>query len=80
MNEQEVVEPFRLAIMEIMMILHKHGIREVHIGAMMRLVGVEEEDAKTCDSERIMLTEDFTEYVNQVLALSSVSSENQTLH
>jgi hypothetical protein len=80
MSEQEAVEPFRLAIMEIMMILHKHGIREVHIGAMMRLVGVEEEDAKICDGERIMLTEDFTKYVNQVLTLSSVSSENQTLH
>jgi hypothetical protein len=77
MDENEVVEPVRIAIMEILMVLHKHGIKEAHIGAIMRLVGIEE---KECDDERIYLTDDFTEYVNQMLQLSSVSNINQTFH
>ena len=80
MDENEVVEPVRIAIMEILMVLHKHGIKEAHIGAIMRLVGIEENEAKECDDERIYLTDDFTEYVNQMLQLSSVSNINQTLH
>jgi hypothetical protein len=80
MNNQDVVEPVRLAIMEIMMVMHKYGIKEVHIGAIMRLVGIEEKEAQECDDERIMLTDDFTEYVNQILMLSSIGSENQTIH
>jgi len=46
----------------------------------MRLVGIEEKDAQECDSERIYLTDDFTEYVNQMLKLTSVSNINQTFH
>jgi hypothetical protein len=80
MDENEVVEPVRIAIMEILMVLHKHGIKEAHIGAIMRLVGIEENEAKECDDERIYLTDDFTEYVNQMLQLSSVSNINQTFH
>jgi hypothetical protein len=80
MEDIEVVEPVRIAIMEILMVLHKHGIKEAHIGAIMRLVGIEDEEAKECDNERIYLTDDFTEYVNQMLKLTSVSNINQTLH
>ena len=80
MDENEVVEPVRIAIMEILMVLHKHGIKEAHIGAIMRLVGIEENEAKACDDERIYLTDDFTEYVNQMLKLTSVSNVNQTFH
>jgi hypothetical protein len=80
MDENEAVEPMRIAIMEILMVLHKHGIKEAHIGAIMRLVGVEEKDAQECDNERIYLTDDFTEYVNQMLKLTTVSNINQTLH
>jgi hypothetical protein len=80
MDENEVVEPMRIAIMEILMVLYKHGIKEAHIGAIMRLVGVEDKDAQECDDERIYLTDDFTEYVNQMLKLTSVSNIDQTLH
>jgi hypothetical protein len=80
MNDIEEIEPMRIAIMEILMVLHKHGIKEAHIGAIMRLVGVEEKDAQECDNERIYLTDDFTEYVNQMLKLTSVNNINQTFH
>jgi len=80
MDENQVIEPMRIAIMEILMVLHKYGIKEAHIGAIMRLVGVEEKDAQECDGERIYLTDDFTEYLNQMLKLTSVHNINQTLH
>jgi hypothetical protein len=80
MEPHEVSEPVRLAIMELMMVLYRHGIRAVHTGALMRLVGVSDTEAQECDDERIILTDDFTEYMNQMILLSSVKRENQTLH
>jgi hypothetical protein len=73
-------DPVRFPIMELMMALYKHDIREVHIGALMRLVGVLEDQAHEYDGEFIELTDDFTEYINQMILLSSVSNIRQTLH
>lgn len=80
MSNPQVTEPIRLAIMEIMMILYRHGIKEIHIGAIMRLVGVDDAHAKDSDDERIILSEDFPEYLNQFQLLVSADSENQILH
>lgn len=39
--------------------LYKQGIREVHIGGLMRILGVEDEKACEHDEELIVLDEDF---------------------
>ena len=39
--------------------LFKHGIKEVHIGGLMRILGVEDHKAEEHDEELILLDEDF---------------------
>ena len=46
-------------------VLHGNGIQEVHMGGMMRLLGVEEEVAKEYDQHRIKLTKSFVNTVQE---------------
>ena len=80
MTDDELDLEIKLIIMELMMVLHKHGIKEVHMGALMRLIGVKDELAEECDQDRIELTEDFATYISQMSDLSTAIDSNQTLH
>ena len=80
MTDDELDQEIRLIIMELMIILHKHGIKEVHMGALMRLIGVDDELAKECDQDRIELTEDFNKYISQMVDLSLAVDSQQTIH
>jgi hypothetical protein len=80
MTDDELDQEIRLIIMELMIILHKHGIKEVHMGALMRLIGVDDKLAKECDQDRIELTEDFNKYISQMVDLSLAVDSQQTIH
>jgi hypothetical protein len=80
MTDDELDQEIRLIIMELMIILHKHGIKEVHMGGLMRLLGVKDKLAEECDQDRIELTEDFSKYISQMVDLSSAVASNQTVH
>lgn len=78
--EDELKQEVQTIIMEIMMVLYKHDIKEIHMGAILRLMGVSEERAKESDEERIYLDEKFTKYIERMLDLSKTDSNDQTLH
>jgi hypothetical protein len=80
MTDDELDQEIRLIIMELMIILHKHGIKEVHMGGLMRLLGVKDKLAEECDQDRIELTEDFSKYISQMVDLASAVDSNQTVH
>jgi hypothetical protein len=80
MTDDELDQEIRLIIMELMIVLHKHGIKEVHMGGLMRLLGVKDKLAEECDQDRIELTEDFSKYISQMVDLSSAVTSNQTVH
>ena len=80
MTDDELDQEIRLIIMELMIILHTHGIKEVHMGALMRLIGVDDKRAKECDQDRIELTEDFNKYISQMVDLSLAVDSQQTIH
>jgi len=46
-------------------VLHENGVQEVHMGGMMRLLGVEEDVAKDYDQHRIKLTKSFVSTVQE---------------
>lgn len=46
-------------MMEIMAVLWMHGQRELHVGAMMRLMGIDDETAQQHDNERVTIDEEF---------------------
>jgi hypothetical protein len=80
LDEVNVEETVKVLIMEVMMVLYKYNIKEVHVGALMRLIGVTEEVATESDLERIILDEKFSKYMQNVVNLSSSDDSSYTLH
>lgn len=58
MQEQDPLYDYiKTTMIEIMAVLYSNGQRELHVGAMMRLVGVDENIAALHDGERINIDE-----------------------
>jgi hypothetical protein len=79
-REDEIEQEVRILIMELMMVLYNHNITEIHVGALMRLIGVDDKKASESDSERIQIDEKFSKYVKQMVDMSSAVDHDQTLH
>ena len=67
MQETDPLYEFvRTVMLEVMAVLYANGQRQLHVGAMMRLIGVDEERAAEHDSARIDIDESFAELANDV--------------
>lgn len=78
MTEEEKLDQLVKVLMaDLMSVLFKHGITEVHVGAMMRLMGIDDAVAADHDSERVELSADFAKYVKEV---NEPRPSDQTLH
>lgn len=64
-SSQELELKIKDLILALMAVLHENGIHEVHMGGMMRLLGVDEEVAKDYDHERIPFSEVVREFEAQ---------------
>jgi hypothetical protein len=80
MDYEDLEQEVKILIMEIMMVLYNHNITEIHVGALMRLIGVDNEKASESDDERIQIDEKFSKYVKQMVDMSSAVDHDQTLH
>ena len=81
----DLEEEARTIIMEIMVVLYNHGIKEIHMGGILRLLGVEEDRARENDDERIRIDEKFAKYIKQMTdktktKAKTVEKQNRTLH
>ena len=56
----------RLAILNLCVVLHECGITEVHVGGIMRILGVPDNLAQEHDDERVFLDGEFVKYVDQI--------------
>jgi hypothetical protein len=77
LDDIELDQTIRLAILNLMVVLYDCGIEEVHIGGVMRILGVANDKAKQHDNERLVLDEEFVKYVEQINEPRPV---NQSLH
>lgn len=59
LDDDKLEAVIRDLILDICEILHKNGLKSVPVGAMMRLVGVQGEDAAQHDNEFFMLDDTF---------------------
>ena len=67
MQETDPLYEFvRTVMLEVMAVLYANGHRQLHVGAMMRLIGVDEERAAMHDDDRIDIDESFAELANDV--------------
>lgn len=53
-------------MLELMVVLYENGIREIHMGAMMRLLGVEDAIAADHDHEIMELDENFATMIAEL--------------
>jgi hypothetical protein len=65
-------------IFELMLVLYEHGLTEVNVGGLMRLVGVENETAQEHDLDVMVLTDEFAKYVSEIK--DAKRPDNETLH
>lgn len=80
MLDDDLEQEVKLIIMELMLVLHRHGIREINVGGLMRVIGVDNETARESDDDLIILDEKFTKYIKETVDLSETKPTDQTLH
>jgi len=66
LDNTELDQSIRLAILNLMVVLYDCGITEIHIGGVMRIMGVSDSMAQKHDNERLILDEEFVKYVEQI--------------
>jgi len=76
-DEEEIEQEVRVLMYELMMVLYQHGIREVHVGGMMRLLGVNNASSSDHDDEMVILDDKFAKYVREI---TESRSSDQTIH
>ena len=60
-----------------MVVLYDCGFKEIHLGGLMRILGVSNIKAEVYDDQLVELTDDFVKYVEQINEPRPV---DQTLH
>jgi len=59
-------ERIKAVMLDVMAVLYDNGIKQVHMGAMMRLLGVDDVKASEHDNEMIELDEKFGAMLSQL--------------
>jgi len=77
LDDTELDQAVRLSILNLMVVLYDCGITEVHIGGVMRIMGVPDDKAQQHDDERLILNEEFVKYVE---AINTPRPVDQRLH
>ena len=77
LDDGELDQTIRLAILNLMLVLYDCGIEEIHLGGVMRIMGIPNDKAQQHDNERLVLDEEFVKYVEQINTPRPV---DQTLH
>ena len=77
LDDAELDQAIRLSILNLMVVLYDCGITEVHIGGVMRIMGVPNDKAQQHDDERLVLNEEFVKYVE---AINEPRPADQRLH
>ena len=77
LEDPELEQEVRVLMYELMLLLYQHGITEVHVGGMMRLLGVNNESSSAHDDEMVILDRKFAKYVRDI---TEPRSSDQTIH
>jgi hypothetical protein len=78
MAEEDLDLKVKNLMFDVMLVLYSHGITEVNVGGLMRLLGVEADEASKHDDELVELTQEFAKYVKETR--ETKRPDNTTLH
>jgi len=65
-DDDHIYQYAKSVMFQIMTVLYINGRTEAHVGAIMRLLGVDEEHARLHDDERIELDENFVKLATEL--------------
>jgi hypothetical protein len=66
LDDIELDQQVRMALMNLMVVLYSCGIVKIHLGGLMRILGIDNQVACKYDNEQLVLDEDFVKYVDQI--------------
>ena len=73
----ELDQKIRVALLNLMVVLYDCGIEKIHLGGLMRILGITNDVAGQYDAEQVLLDEDFVKYVELI---NEPRPADQTLH
>ena len=77
-EEDELDLRVKNLMFDIMLVLYSHGIKEINVGGLMRMLGVDESSASKHDDKSVELTDEFAKYVKETR--DTKRSDSETLH
>jgi hypothetical protein len=77
LDDLPVDQAIRLSILNLCVVLYDCGMNEVHVGGLMRILGVPDNQAQAHDDERLIIDDEFVKYVEQ---LNEPRPVDQVLH
>jgi len=66
LEDIELDQQLRMTLMNLMVVLYSCGITTIHLGGLMRILGVSNKIARRYDNEQLELDENFVKYVDQI--------------
>jgi hypothetical protein len=77
LDDDNLDDNIRAHVLSLMYVLYEYGIREVHMGGLLRILGVSDEVAAESDDKVLSLDANFAKYMNDIQSGRDLS---QTLH
>lgn len=77
LDDDRLDDDIRAHVLSLMYVLYEYGIREVHMGGLLRILGISDEVASGFDDRVLGLDANFAKYMNDIQSGRDLS---QTLH
>ena len=77
LDDDKLDEDIRAHVLSLMYVLYEYGLRDVHMGGLLRILGVSDEIAAGFDNKVLALDADFAKYMNDIQSGRDLS---QPLH
>jgi hypothetical protein len=77
LDDEKLDKEIRAHVLSLMYLLYEYGLRDVHMGGLLRILGVSDDVAAGYDDKVLGLDDDFAKYMNDIQSGRDLS---QTLH
>jgi hypothetical protein len=77
LDDDKLDEVIQAHMLSLMYVLYEYGIRDVHMGGLLRILGISDEIAAGFDDKVLGLDANFAKYMNDIQSGRDLS---QTLH
>lgn len=76
-EETDLADDLKIQMLGLMYVLYGHGISEVHMGGLLRILGVPDDLSEQWDTKLLCLDENFAKYMSD---MQSQQNTSQFLH